>query len=461
MLVPRIEKSMGIEVYATRSPGIGGVIRQNVEDFVVEELLVDRSKAEIRSGRTRASLNVLGSSPVKNRYLLCVLVKRNWDTFIALRNIAAQLGINTNRIQIAGIKDAKAITAQHVTVENVSTEDLKKVAVKDMDIRPIGYMRNKLSSYYLMGNSFKITITGIKHSKPTVQERVAKVMQELDAVGGVPNFFGHQRFGTTRTITHLVGEALVEGKLERAATLFLAKPSQCEHPASREARRELQKTRNFKLALKNFPKQLRYERSMLTHLAERPNDFSGAFRRLPFKLRELFIQAFQSFLFNRFLSERIERGLPLNVASVGDYVVNVDRSGLPMAIMHRTVETATLEEINDLITAGKMRLAIPLIGFKQHPSDGVQGEIEKRILKQENVSMEDFRITVMPEMATRGQLRTATTPLNDFSLDEVSQDTARPPRHTAKVSFTLQHGSYATILLRELMKPRNVIEEGF
>jgi tRNA pseudouridine13 synthase len=200
---------------------------------------------------------------------------------------------------------------------------------------------------------------------------------------------------------------------------------------------------------------------MLTHLAERPNDFSGAFRRLPFKLRELFIQAFQSFLFNRFLSERIERGLPLNMASVGDYVVNVDRSGLPMVRMHRTVEIATLEEINDLIRAGKMRLAIPLIGFKQRPSDGVQGEIEKRILEEENVSMENFRITVMPEMATRGQLRTVTTPLNDFSLDEVSQDAARPARHMAKVSFMLQHGSYATILLRELMKPRNVIEEGF
>jgi tRNA pseudouridine13 synthase len=132
-----------------------------------------------------------------------------------------------------------------------------------------------------------------------------------------------------------------------------------------------------------------------------------------------------------------------------------------MVTMHRTVEIATLEEINYLIRAEKMRLAIPLIGFKQRPSDGVQGEIEKRILEEENVSMEDFRITVMPEMATRGQLRTTTTPLNDFSLDEVSRDAARPARHMAKASFMLQHGSYATILLRELMKPRNVIEEGF
>ena len=76
MLVPKLERLAGIEVYATQCLGIGGVIRQFVEDFVVEEVLVDGSKAEINQSAKR---QVLGSSPVKNRYLLCVLVKRNWE----------------------------------------------------------------------------------------------------------------------------------------------------------------------------------------------------------------------------------------------------------------------------------------------------------------------------------------------------------------------------------------------
>ena len=47
MRVPRIDKLLGIDVYATDTAVIGGVIRQSVEDFAVEEVLVDGSKAKI------------------------------------------------------------------------------------------------------------------------------------------------------------------------------------------------------------------------------------------------------------------------------------------------------------------------------------------------------------------------------------------------------------------------------
>jgi tRNA pseudouridine13 synthase len=108
-----------------------------------------------------------------------------------------------------------------------------------------------------------------------------------------------------------------------------------------------------------------------------------------------------------------------------------------------------------------MRLAIPLIGFKQHTSLGVQGEIEKQILEEEGISQEGFKISVMLEISARGELRTAITPLNNFSLNEISVDSANPSKHKTKVSFTLYRGSYATILLRELVKPRNLIKAGF
>ena len=458
MLVPKLERLIGIEVYATCSLGIGGIIRQFVDDFVVEEVLVDGSKAEINQSAER---QVLGSSPVKNRFLLCILVKRNWDMFQALRVVSEQLGISTRRIQIAGIKDAKAVTTQHITVEGVSPEEVQKVQIKDIKIRPIGYFRSKFSSYFLFGNNFHIAIRAINHPKSTIKKRITKTIEELEAVGGVPNFFGHQRFGTTRPITHLVGKAIVKRNFRRAAMLFLAKPSLHEHPESRQAREQLHATQDFKQALKNFPKKLHYERLMLRHLAKKPDDYAGAFRRLPIKLRELFPQSYQSYLFNRFLSRRITCGLSLVRAEVGDYVVNVERSGLPMLTMHKIASVEALTEINKAIEAGKMRLAIPLIGFKQRTSLGVQGEIEKQILEEEAISQEGFKIPAVPEISARGELRTAITPLNNFSLNEVSEDSANASKHEAKVSFTLYRGSYATILLRELVKPRNPIKAGF
>jgi tRNA pseudouridine13 synthase len=461
LLVPKLERLIGIEVYATCSSSIGGIIRQFVEDFVVEEVLVDGSKAEISQPESYVKRGVLSSSALKERYLLCVLVKQNWDMFQALRLIAEQLGISTKQIHFAGIKDAKAITAQHITVEGITAEQIQKVQVKDVKIRPIGYFRSKLSSYFLLGNNFHIDIRAINHPKSTIKKRITRTIEELEAIGGVPNFFGHQRFGTTRSITHLVGKAIVKGNFRKAVMLFLDKPSLYEHPESRQAREQLQATQDFEQALKNFPKQLRYERLMLRHLAKNPDDYVGAFRRLPIRLRELFPQAYQSYLFNKFLSGRITRGLPLARAEVGDYVVNVERSGLPMLTMHKIASAETLTEINKKIEAGKMRLAIPLFGFKQRTSLGAQGEIEKQIIEEESITQENFKISAMPEITARGELRTALTPLNNFSLNEISEDSANPSKHKAKVSFTLCRGSYATILLRELMKPLNPIKAGF
>jgi len=461
LFVPRLEKLIGIEVYVTRSAGAGGVIRQFVDDFVVEEVLVDGSKAEVHPPEGYVKRRVLNSSAVKEHRLLCFLVKRNWDTILALRAVAKQLGISTRRIHIAGMKDAKAVTAQHITVEGVSREDIEKVHVKDIKIRPIGYFHHKLSPYYLLKNSFCIIIRAISHPKSTAQKRITKNIEELKAIGGIPNFFGHQRFGTTRPITHLVGKAIVKGDFEKAAMLFLAKPSSHEHTESRQIREELQATLDFKQASKSFPIKLYYERLMLKHLAKKPEDFIGAFRRLPIRLRQLFPQAYQSYLFNKALSRRIENGSSLNRVEVGDYAVSVERSGLPMPTMYKTTNTQTLNEINTAIKNGRMRLAIPLVGFKQHLSDGVQGETEKQILEEEDISPENFKIHAMPEITLRGELRSALAPLNNFLIEEISDDSANPSKCRAKVGFTLYRGSYATVFLREIMKPRNLIDAGF
>lgn len=65
-------------------------------------------------------------------HLLCLLIKRNWDTFQVLKSLARQLGISPKQIQIAGIKDAKAVTAQYITIDGVKPEDVKGVRIRDV-----------------------------------------------------------------------------------------------------------------------------------------------------------------------------------------------------------------------------------------------------------------------------------------------------------------------------------------
>jgi tRNA pseudouridine13 synthase len=456
--VPVIDQQLGLEVYLTKTAGTGGAIRKTVEDFIVEEVLLDSSKATLKK---EASIKpALGATVKQQRFLLCVLVKRNWDMLMAVKNVARELGIDQGRIQIAGIKDAKAITAQHITLDGVLIEDAAKVQYKDIELRPLGYFREPLSAFYLLGNNFNINISAISQPLATVEEQITQTIREVVAVGGIPNFYGHQRFGTTRPITHLVGKALVQGNIEEAAMLFLAKSSPDEHPTSMVARRELQESQDFKLALAAFPSQLRYERLMLAHLVEVPRDFVGAFRCLPLKLRMLFVQAYQSLLFNRFLSERIKRGFSLDNAEAGDFVVNVERSGLPMIRTGKIVDQTKLEEVNGLIKAGKMRVAMPIIGFSQRLSQGEIGAIQHNILVAEGIALNDFRVDAFPEINGKGELRAIVAPVKNFEAKSVEPE-SESSTLKACLEFMLLRGSYATILLREVMKPKDLIAAGF
>jgi tRNA pseudouridine13 synthase len=452
--VPPLEKELGMETYITQTQGMGGRIRQLLDDFVVEELLVDGSLAEV-------SAPVEAWEPAgEGRYLICVLVKRRWDTFLAVREVAGRLRISQKRIRFAGIKDTKALTAQHISLQNVSPSKVLDVQIRDITLYPQRFSKERMYSQLIKGNRFHITVRGIEHPASVIEERAKKVQDEIEAVGGVPNFFGHQRFGTVRPNTHKIGKHLTGGDIERAALAFLAEPSEHEHPEARAARQRLQDTMDFGEALERFPRFLRYERFMLRHLARYPTDYVGAFRTLPRRLRKLFVQGYQSYLFNRFLSERIRRGIPLDEPQIGDYTIRLDENGFPTEEYDQATET-NIQAIAQSVKEGKLCVAAPLVGPDLPPSKGVQGEIEQMILEAENVTPEKFKIAFMPEATAEGRVRAILDPVWNLVQEEVSEDKENEGKQMMKLGFTLNRGSYATVVLREFMKPQNLIQAGY
>jgi tRNA pseudouridine13 synthase len=452
--VPPLEKELGIETYVTQSPGVGGRIRQLLDDFVVEELLVDGSLAEV-------SAPVEGWEPAgEGRYLICVLVKRRWDTFLAVRQVAERLRISRKRIRFAGIKDTKALTAQHISLQNVSPNRVLDVQIKDIKLYPQRFSKERMYSRLIKGNRFHITVRGIDKPASVIEERAKNVQEEIENIGGVPNFFGHQRFGTIRPNTHQIGKHLTMGDTEKAAMVFLAEPSVHEHPEARAARQQLQDTLDFKEALERFPRFLRYERFMLRHLARYPNDYVGAFRELPRRLRKLFVQGYQSYLFNKFISERMRRGIPLDEPQIGDYTIKLDEHGLPTEDYDQATET-NIQAIEHSVKEGKMCVAAPLIGPDQPPSTGTQGEIEQKILENENVTPEKFKIPFMPEATAQGRVRAILNPVWNLVQEEIAEDKENTGKQMMKLGFTLNRGSYATVVLREFMKPQDLIEAGY
>jgi len=113
------------------------------------------------------------------------------------------------------------------------------------------------------------------------------------------------------------------------------------------------------------------------------------------------------------------------------------------------------------VKKGKLCVAVPLIGPDQPPSKGIQGEIEQEILESENVTPEKFQLSFMPEATAEGRVRAVLNPVRNLLQEEISEDKENAGRQMMKLGFTLNRGSYATVLLREFMKPRDLINAGF
>ena len=252
---------------------------------------------------------------------------------------------------------------------------------------------------------------------------------------GLPNFFGIQRFGSIRPVNHIVGRALVDGDLERAVMTYIGKPFPDEADDVREVRQSVAETYDFKEALKRMPVRLRYERAMLNHLAKYPSDFDGALGVLSTNLQRLFVHAFQSYLFNRMLSSRLEQGFPLAVGFDGDRVWVPDRERI------RTVVPKNVHEINQALAAGTASVQMPVPGYDTALSDGVIG-----------VDLDAFKIESCPRLASKGVMRNVLLPA-DIRFD-VAQDELAGDRVKVELRFFLPKGCYATTVLREVMKTR-------
>lgn len=417
-----LERLMGIEAYLTDADGIGGRIRATPADFIVKEI------PDFKTGET-------------GDYLILRLTKENWETHHLIRDLSRQLGISDERIGIAGTKDKRAITTQLVSIYGVSEEDLQRITLPRVEITPVGRANKGLSLGYLAGNDFEINITGISIPREEMESRLQITSGEITAEGGVPNFFGYQRFGIRRPITHLVGEKLVRGDLEGAAMDYIARAFPDENQDNQEAREYVMQTRDFRKGLEIYPLNLRYERSMMHRLIERPGDYAGAFRALSSSLMKLFVNAYQSYLFNKMLSQRILMGIPIAAPQEGDTVCFHDQDGKPDVSKIEQVTKKNKQDIAYLHKRKRVTPVLPLVG--KNTSIEALDEASRKVLEEVKIYPADFTIPEIPELTSAGLWRATVLPVSP-SLE--------PGEGFLKTRFSLPAGSYATTVLREYMK---------
>ncbi len=430
-----IERAIGVEGYYTSTRGIGGVIKKQPEDFLVSEIL--------EGGLDAQALWLKDPLPIEpTRYTLWILKKRDMETVSALAELAQIIGTKPSKAKICGIKDRRAITYQYVAlpVARVS-EGSGHYASRGWEAWRIGFI-DELNSSRLLANRFDITIWTTSDVDSSLLTQFKQAVQD----SGVPNFFGHQRFGLLRPITHLVGRLIVKGDLRGAVDTFLGFTTEFEPEPVRTARKTFSETGDYGEALKNFPPSLTYERRILRHLSRVPGDYSGALRSLPLRIRRLFVDAYSSYLFNRALSLTLRDGLRLDEPCIGDLFVRIDRHHRPYG-RPLQVTSANLEEIGVRIKRGEVAIVLPTPGYLSWIPSGPRGSALKNVLEEEGVSPRSFRTKLMPEASSTGMYRPILLRPLKLELEKLHDS-------SVKLYLTLPPSSYATSLLRELMKRR-------
>jgi tRNA pseudouridine13 synthase len=388
--------------YLSKSPGIGGALKSKPEDFIVEEVMPDGTVLELDKQ--------LSKSDGDGSFTHFILQKKDWSTSSAIHEMGKRLGIGQKRFSFAGTKDKTAVSTQLVSVYDVPKEKLLSLKIKDISINGAWLAPDKVRMGALLGNRFTIKVENAAEGSTTTVEKIAS---ELD--GRFPNYFGEQRFGSTRRNTHTIGLKMLKAGFKDAVTTYLCDSGGEQNPQATEARKALAESGDYRQALQDFPKHLRLERKLISHLQQHPDDFKGALKGLPRPTLLMFIHALQSDIFNRMLSRRIKEG-ELEPEK-GEYYCG---------------ETDAFPDISIFQDSGWV--VGKLIGYESPINDS-----ERAMLEELGIEKDDFRMQEMPEIASKGTYRTLLAPIKHFSF---SSDTFR---------FTLPAGCYATVLMREFL----------
>jgi len=312
-------------------------------------------------------------------------------------------------------------------------EKVESVQIRDVELRFVSHGRF-IKLGHLLGNRFRIIVRSVGED---AFERAKEIIRELREKGGFPNYFGYQRFGERRVVNHLIGKLLLRGEFEEAAKLFLGYADGSME--GDEARKNFWETGDVDRALEEFPHFLRYERALL-YTYKKTGSWRKAFLSLPLPIMRIFIHSYQSYLFNLYLSRRIEE-LPLNEPLVGDVVVQV-KGGIPYR--DRTYRVTEISLVREKVKRGEAMVSGPLFGFAMRKAKGLPGELEREILEEEGITLETFKKLPKP-MAEPGGRR-------ELLIRPIGMTYGYVPGTGMCFRFFLPKGVYATSVLREIMK---------
>ena len=376
--------------------------------------------------------------------------KRGLTTAQAMSDLARAVGVRPGAVGYAGIKDARAVARQWLSVEGVEPRRLLSLDIPRLRVLQALHHPRKLRRGWHRGNRFRILLRDV--GIPTGAGDLDAAMGLAEAVladlcrRGVPNYYGPQRFGT-RGDTWRIGRALARERWDQAAGLIAGQPLPPDDPRVDPTRgvhpdrgdvlraRELFEAGRYDEAASAWPHGFGQCARVAEAMARTGGDAARSIRVVGKRMLRLYASAYQSWIFNQVLAERLGS---IDRVLRGDLAWKHDTDALFL------VQDPAAEQVR----ASRFEISPtgPLVGRRPRSPESEAGAIEHRVIEQCGLEPRELDSPAMrPLKGRRRPLR--------FRLYEQRVSTGSDS-HGAflELQFQLPPGCYATAVLRELGK---------
>jgi tRNA pseudouridine13 synthase len=365
-------------------------------------------------------------SPQKDQHTIFLLQKQEVDTFEAIRRIAQRLRISLFEIGYAGLKDKHALARQYVSIP--TKYNVQNLKLDSIELTAVGYSQKKIKIGDLVGNQFIITARDIQ------EDELASISLNAKSIvtSGVPNYFDSQRFGSVIDKI-FIGKEVVLKNYERAVKQYLTAYQKSEPKKIKNEKRRILAQWNDLSTVRTSNKT--FAVVMKEYL--KTKDWRAAYRNVPAHLREMHVNAYQSYLWNECVKEILRRSIEKKKLYSVEYAVGSLLFFTDLSEQEREKIPQTFQTISDQMTI---------------PDD--ERQIIDRVLLKERLKLADYKI----ESETGSFFKTRARPVllnaEDFTIgtpegDEINSK-ANSERYKIQITFSLSKGSYATIVTKRL-----------
>ncbi|MDA4116508.1 MAG: tRNA pseudouridine(13) synthase TruD [Thaumarchaeota archaeon] len=417
---PQVDVECGVLAYSTQGARHEGRLRNSFQDFQVQELMSLKDVVQDRAP---------GLVPVYK------VTKSGMDTPHVARELAAMI---KSEVNFAGLKDKNATVVQYVSARSSRASAPAELRGSRWEAQLVGFSR-PVTRALLVGNRFRILVETPEDLGPDIETCFRACAERR-----VANFYGYQRFGLKGGVNRRAGRAIVEKDFAGATGLVLSEPREGEDESAVEARRLCGEGR-YAEAVRLFSPRQDMERRVASHLSQKPGDHVGALRRIPIPIRRLLVNSYQAYLFNLALSRAIVREVDFSSARSGDNWARLEEGGLTVGRVHGVKEEVPAE-------GGAIPL-VQIVGYAYRNYGSRFDSVLAEVMEEEHVSPASFYIKEAEEMSSEGGFRPAPLLSSDRSFKKEERGVA--------LEFSLGKGEYATVVLREVLKPEQPQLAGF